>query len=355
MIAIGLSIASGLFASDKEASEKYRQGLQEFKSGNYTSAADKFIAAEKLADTVSMKADALKEAVKTYNKAGLYYKEFETIEKLLTGYASYVNYGEMVDREFQIGTLYYNGHRDPAFWSLRWIPWLTGPDKTIDIFKKALKNAPFAKAAPAARLQLAVIFIEKSENEKALKLLRAIIKNHPDTKECKFAYLELGNALFELSKKGDGDGKYNSDAVKVFGEFLKKYPKAPEGDWVRKCLLKSKDIQAKRLLNIAKFYHRIGRNAPAERYLNKVMMKYPDSLSAENSEELLVKIDKTYSPEGFRPELKSRLQKYPVIPIPPEPSPIIVVPENSDNKWLLPIRDVGLGRREHLKPKNKEQ
>ena len=73
----------------------------------------------------------------------------------------------------------------------------------------------------------------------------------------------------------------------------KKYPKAAEIDWIKKCQLRSKDIQAKRLLGIAEFYKRIGRTAPAERYLNDILVKYPDSKSADKSEEMLSQIDKT--------------------------------------------------------------
>ncbi|MFA7230831.1 MAG: outer membrane protein assembly factor BamD [Victivallaceae bacterium] len=341
-----------LLANDTESSALYQRGLEKYQKGDYNAAAKLFLDAEHMADTVSLKADAVKEAVKSYREGGLLYSEYENIEKLLNSYPGFVDYGKMVDREYEIGNEYFKGYRDPAFWSLRWIPWLTGPDKTITIYESAVKHAPFAKEAPQAKLRLAVLFIEDSKVDKALELLREIIKQYPNSEACKFAYLELGNALFQLSQHGDGDGKYNKESTQVLKEFLKKYPKAPEADWVEKCFLKSKDIQAERLLNIAKFYNRIGRSEPVERYLTDVLKKYPDSLAAENSEEMLTKIDKTYVPEGFRPEVESRFQNYPLIPIPPEPSEIIVVPENSNGKWLLPIKDLGLGNRDKLQAKN---
>jgi outer membrane protein assembly factor BamD (BamD/ComL family) len=212
--------------------------------------------------------------------------------------------------------------------------------------EKALKHAPFSKRAPEAKLRLAVLLIEEGKTPEGLKHLRELVKNYPQSKYCKYAYLELGNALFQLSKAGDGDGKYNNEALSVFKAFKKKYPKADETDWINKCLLKSKDIQAKRLLGIAKFYKRIGRTAPAERYLNDILVKYPDSKSAETSEEILSEIDKSYIPEGFKPSLKSRYQKYDVIPIPSQTSRIIIVPENSNGKYLYPIRDLGIKKPE---------
>lgn len=336
---LGAPLAMG---SDQKASEFFHAGLKAFERGDYVGAAKRFLDAEHMATTVSMRADAVKEAVKSYREAGLLYREFEAIEKLLVSYPSHVDYESKVARQYEIGDAYFRGHRDPAFWALRWIPWLTAPDKTVEIYQKALAHAPFAAGASQARLRLAVIFIEDGKPSEALTLLRDVIEQQPDSPEAKFAYLELGNALFELSRRGDGDGRFNSEAVQVFREFIEKYPDAPERDWVEKCLLKAHDIQAARLHEIAAFYHRIGRNAPAERYLGEVMRYYPDSTSAERSEALLTQIDNTYTPEGFRPELKSRYQRYDVLPIPSEPSPIIIVPESSDGRWLIPIRDLGM-------------
>ena len=349
LISIFLSLAFCVVADDDASTEKFQEGLKELRAGSYKPAAETFEDAEYLTKNVRMKAEAAKEAMKSYRAGKLFYQEFIVIERLLNSYPAEVDFAKLVEREYEICDLYYRGHRDHQFWSLRWIPWLTGPDRTEEILEKALKHAPYAKTAAKAKLRLAILLIEKSNLDAGLKQLRELIKNYPSSKYCKFAYLELGNALYQLSLTGDGDGKYNNEALSVFKSFIKKYPKATEIDWIKKCLLRSKDIQAKRLLGIAKFYKRIGRTAPAERYLNDILVKYPDSKSADKSEEILAQIDKSYTPEGFRPELKSRYQKYDVIPIPESTSRIIVVPENSKGKYLFPIRDLG------IKKKNSEE
>jgi tetratricopeptide (TPR) repeat protein len=344
--ALLLAVSFYTQANDAEANIAFKDGLEKYAAGDYFPAAKRFLDAELLADSPAMKADALKEAVNSYRQAKMYYKEFECVERLLNAFPSFIDFSKMVEREYEIGDEYYRGYRDPEFWALRWIPWLTGPDRAIEIYEKALKHAPFASNAPRAKLRMAVLLIETNKIDKAFEYLREIIKQYPGTIECKYAYLELGNALFQLSQKGDGDGKFNREAVEVFSAFLAAYPKEPECDFVRKCLLKSKDINAQRLLGMAKFYNRIGRSEPAERYLNDVLKQYPDSTEADKSEEMLTKIDKTYVPEGFRPEVESRIQSFRQIPIPPEDSATLVVPENSDGKWLLPIKDLGLGKKD---------
>ena len=126
-------------AKDIQSTEKFQEGLKKFKAKDYVGAADKFLDAEFLSRSTSMKAAAAKEAMKCYRKANLLYKEFVIIERLLNSYPAEVDFGKLVDREYAIADKYYNGHRDPEFWSLRWIPWLTGPDRSEEMLKKALE------------------------------------------------------------------------------------------------------------------------------------------------------------------------------------------------------------------------
>jgi outer membrane protein assembly factor BamD (BamD/ComL family) len=336
-------LTAQLFAAENEAGALFQKGLNQAKQKEYRDAAKTFLDAKQLADGVTMKGKALKEAMLNFRRAKLYGEEFKCIETLLGSYSAQVDYAEMVNREYEIGNMYFKGHRDPAFWSFRWVPWLTEPDKTLKIYLKAIERAPFSPQAPKVKLRVACLYIDDGKIDKSLILLRNLIKNHPDSEITKFAYLELANALFQLAEKGDGDGKYNREATRLLEEFAKKYPKAPERDWVEKTLLKTKDIAAERLYTMAKFYYRIGRTEPAERYLSDVLIKYPDTVAVDNSEEMLTSIDKEFVPTGFRPELKSRIQKFSEIPLPEEDSPIMVAPQASGGKWLLPVRDLGIG------------
>ncbi len=333
-----------LCADDAEANIKYQKALEANTNRNYYDAAKLFLDAEFLADTVSLKAKAVLAAADAYRQARCLYKEYECVEKLLAGYPGYIDFPSMIDREYSIGDQFFAGHRDPAYWALRWVPWLKGPDRTYEIYSSAIKRAPFAESSPMARLRLSALLLDQGKPREALAHLREITSKHPTSPACKYAYLELGTALFELSQRGDGDGKYNAECVQVLHEFLKKYPNEPECDWVRKTILKSKDISAERILNIAKYYKRIGRQDPAERYLSTVLRQYPDTEAAGTSEALLSDLDKTFAPEAFRPEVESRIQLFPNIGIPEERSDLMVVPENSGGKWLLPIRDLGFDK-----------
>ncbi len=348
-------IALPLHAGAPEANEAFREGIEASKQKDYAHAADRFMAAKLYADDARMKVKALQEAAAAYRAAGLRDKEFSCLETLIIAFPGYIDFSATVDREYQIGDDFFKGHRDPAYWSLRWIPWLTGSDLTLKIYEAALKHAPFSQYAPEAQLRVARLLIDDGKTNEALKYLRELIRNYPDSPSRKYGYLELINALMQLARFGDGDGAYNREANEVMADFLKKYPAAPECDWVRKRILEAKDINAQRLYDLAKFYNRLDRTQTAERYLNKVLRDYPDALPVDKSESLLSKIDEKYTPMKFRPELESRYQSFSEKELPAEGEPIMVAPENSDGKWLLPIRDLGLGNEVKVERSNVEK
>ncbi|MBP5531091.1 MAG: outer membrane protein assembly factor BamD [Lentisphaeria bacterium] len=181
----------------------------------------------------------------------LYYREFKAIEKLLTLYPEYADFGPLVDREFEIGELYAVGKREPAFWALRFIPWLVDEDHTEEIFKRALDRAPFSKFSAKAHLRLAYICDRSGRVKESIAQLREIVRDYPNCEQHKLAMLALAEGLLELSRRGDGDGSYIREAADVLGRFNALYPDAEEKEWVKRRLLEAKDIQAKRLYDMA--------------------------------------------------------------------------------------------------------
>jgi outer membrane protein assembly factor BamD (BamD/ComL family) len=342
------------FADNQEANAEIMDALEQMKEGKYKAAASDFLDAELYADDTFLKAKAVRFAAECYRKSGHKYKEFKCLEKLINSYPTHVEYSKAVDREFELGDEFYAGSRDPRF---DWIPWWDDQDRTIKIYEIALKHGPFAKRAPEARLRLGRLYIDEQKIDKALKTLRETVKMYPKTNIQKYAYFELASLLVQLSRHGDGDGKYGNEAREVLKLIKEKYPTSREIGWVEQALLESDDITAKRLYGIARFYNRIGRTEPAVRYLNDVIQDYPDANVTEDSEALLASIDSEYKPPLEKKTKPLKYQLYTREKIPLQAEPIMIVPENSDGKWLLPIRDLELGeiKKERQEKENKNE
>lgn len=329
-----------LFADDHKAQDVYQAGYAAYQKQDYREAASKFEEAELEADSPVIKANSVKAQIAAWQMCKMPYKEFKAIELLLDRYPEYADFVTLVNREFELAEAYFQGEREPSYWSLRWIPWLTDGDRSSEIYEKALARAPFAGDAPRARLRLAYQLDQEGKIKPSLEQLRRLVNDYPDAAQCKYAYLSLANGLLELAKSGDGDGSCAREAVEVLNKFKERYPDATENGWVDRTLLKLRDVQAERLLVLADYYDKTGKKATAARYLAQVIQEYPESESAEPAERLLTQVDRAFTPDDFRTVSPARFPKYRSYPIPQEARKILITPEASDRKYLLPVYDL---------------
>jgi hypothetical protein len=85
----------------------------------------------------------------------------------------------------------------------------------------------------------------------------------------------------------------------------------------------------------------MGRNDLAERYLAQVIREHGATEDSRESERLLAEINKNYKqPPADALRKEKFVHTFQRNTIPLEQEPVMVVPENSDGKWLLPVRDL---------------
>ena len=332
------ALAFALAASDQDANVYFSQGRTREKAGSYRSAASRYMDAHLMAESSILRGNLLIAAARAYRKAELYGEEFDCLERLLHEHLSEVNFSQIVDREYKIGDLFFAGHRDLAF---SWIPFIKEKDRTVEIYEAVLKTAPCHPRAGGARLRLSRIYIDDQKVDDAVRHLREIPKLHPDTPAAKYALLELCSLLYQMAERGDGDGSYSRQTIEACDNYLKSFPDTPEVPWVKKTRQKARDGIASRIHAVGKYYYSCGKPELAEKYLAEVVRNYSNTSSAAASENLLAKIDEDFEvlPNQSR-RYRPFKENVPRIPIPKEDEPIMVSPEFSGNRWLLPVRNL---------------
>lgn len=326
------------YATDAEANECIKEAAELHNKKSFRKAAARYMDAVLLADTPALKANALIAASLSYRNAKLYGKEFDCIERLIKEHIAHVDFQRAIDRQFEIADTFFDGHRDTAVF---WLPFIKDSDRTREFYEAALQNASCAKQAPNAKLRLGNIYLDDNKPEQALPFFREIISMHPETEAARYASLELMYTYMQLARRGDGDGAWSRLAKSALTDFLAQYPNDPEVPWAKKALDEINTLDAKRMHGLGAYYHRTGRDDLAERYLARVIRDHGETEDAKPSERLLAQIDEDYTPpppDAPRKEKYVHTFKRNTIPI--ERNPILVVPENSDGKWLLPIRDL---------------
>lgn len=326
-----------LAATDEEAQIEIEKAQAAFDKEEFRDAGDYYQAAKLYADTPKIKKNCLIKAGEAYGKANQKYKQFESLRDLVIGFSDQIPFEEVVHKEYEIGNDFAQGHRDIT---LSWMPWIKGKNKSVEIYETVLKQAPFAKFAPALKLRLGRMYLADDKVQKALNIFRQIMKEHPNAPEDKFARFELANALVQMATKaGDGDGMYAREAEEVLLQALEKYPKDPETKWIKQSIYDTDEVRAKRLCDIGEFY--VSRKNPeaATRYFHELLARYPTSEYAETAKKNLVTLDEEYTPS---PTPKKELIRYPIDPLDPEPKVILIAPQASGGKWMLPIEDLDL-------------
>ena len=76
--------------------------------------------------------------------------------------------------------------------------------------------------------------------------------------------------------------------------------------------------------------------------MTEVMRRFPDTQTAAESEKLLTELDKTYFPEKVAPAVAAEYPKYETLKFPEEEQKLLLAPENSNGKFLLPIYDLNI-------------
>ncbi len=328
----------GLAADDAEANVLFAEGRALEKKGSFRKAASTYMDARHMADSTVLKGNALIAAARSYRKAKLYGSEFDCLEKLIKEHLSGINFTQVVEREYKIGDEFFKGHRDLV---VPWIPFIKKEDRTVEIYEAALKNAPCFSDAAESRLRLARMYIDDQKPDDAIRHLNETSKLYPGTDSAKYASLELSSLLLQMSLRGDGDNAYSKQAIEAFDNYLKTYPDSPEVPWVKKARQEVMNRMAKRIHQVGEYYRRTGQKEIAERYFANVVKDYSNTDQANLSEDRLASLDQSYQ---VPPNREKRYQPYKIsyrrASIPEEDAPIIVVPENSENRWLLPIRDL---------------
>ena len=324
--------------NDAAAQEVFQKGLDLEREGDYRKAAKRYLDAELLTSDKIVKWNALTNAARAYRQAELFGREFDCIERLIDEHMSRIDFTAAVNREFEIADAFYNGHRDAMF---AWFPFIKDSDRFLECSEAALNHAPCADSAAAVRLRLAGMYLDDQKTDKAIEKYKEVLQLHPGTDSAYYAALGLADVYCQLAEHGDGDGHWAALAIEQLDHFTENNPQAPEIQWVKEQRLEIDKIQAKRLHDLAKYHHRTGRDDLAEHYLNMVVQRYGETEHAIPSEKLLAEIDETYeAPPANMPRKDPAHYDFVRNPIPLEDSDLLISPENSDGKWLFPIRDL---------------
>lgn len=220
-------------------------------------------------------------------RLGEQWKAYKLFRRALDDYATFVPFEEVLDYEFQVAGQFF-GSKGKQVLGMRF----SSDHMAAEIYDHIVEVAPYSRQAPEALYQSGVLTMNMRSYEESADKFRRLLNRYPRSEVAGAAYVALADVLLRAAEQGDGDGLKVREARRQLSRFFSRHPDHEGVARARELELQAAEIEAGRLLELARFYvrkhHR--RAAAARRYLKEVITDYPGTASAAEAEELLAEL-----------------------------------------------------------------
>ena len=231
-----------------------------------------------------------------YEEEGKDEVAFNYYQKLLEKYPKMTNAEEVLERQYVIATKFLNGK-----WRKLWgyIPIPPSTDKTIEMYQKVIKNAPYSDVAPQAQMKIGAAREKQKEYEKAVKAYETAADKYSEReKVAADAMFKAGLANLKQSKTAEYDQNAATEAISAFTDFKALYPDDKRVPEAEQKVEELKTEQARGAFAIAKFYAKQKKWKAAQIYYNEAITKDPSSEYANEARRRIADLSKRIEANG---------------------------------------------------------
>jgi outer membrane protein assembly factor BamD len=153
-------------------------------------------------------------------------------------------------------------------------------DQAIQAFERILFHHPSSEFVDDAQYWLGRTYLEQKQYDQAIIEFDYLIRNFPKSAQLEQAYFHRARAHLLGAPGYEKDLSDLKIAIRVFDEFLTRYPNSEHTDDVRKEILSARDLLAKKELENGKLYEKLKETSAALLYYEHIMNNYPETGSA---------------------------------------------------------------------------
>jgi outer membrane protein assembly factor BamD len=223
---------------------------------------------------------------------GYLYKSFKEFQALLTKHPNTERFEEVLDRQYQIGNLFFSGARDKV-WGVKMFPSL---DKAVEIYEQVVKNGPYSKAAPDAQLRIGLTREKQKQYVEAVRAYEKLVERYPKLPQAEAAQFQIGYAYMQEAGRSEYDQNAANQSIAGFTEFLVRYPKSEKAGLAEQYRSGLSEEQAKGLFRIGQFYEKRKAYRSALIYYSEVIAKNPQSDWANAAQLKIARLTPATSP-----------------------------------------------------------
>ncbi|GEM_PF-1145881 len=222
----------------------------------------------------------------SYEGMGEYYNAFQVYQKLLDTYPSYAETDTIIERQYRIGNLFFEGQKR-KFLGFEILP---SGDQAIEIFKKVVDNAPYGSYGEAAQYKIGECYKKLGKYAEAKEAFESAIRQYPDGEYADAARFQIAFCTVKESKKSAYDQQATDQAITEFKEFIRSHPQSESVDEAKAMIAELLDRKAEKSFQIAEFYESRRDLASAKVYYQEIITQYPESSYATTAKEKIEKL-----------------------------------------------------------------
>jgi outer membrane assembly lipoprotein YfiO len=222
----------------------------------------------------------------SYEGLGEYYKAFQTYQKLLDAYPSYAETDAIIERQYRIGNLFFEGQKR-KFFGFEILP---SGDQAIEIFKKIVDNAPYGSYGEAAQYKTGECYKKLGKYTEAKEVFESAVRQYPGGEYVDIARFQIALCTVKKSKESAYDQQATDQAIAEFKEFIRSHPRSESADEAKAMIAELLDRKAEKSFQIAEFYESRRDLASAKVYYQEIITQYPESSYATIAKEKLEKL-----------------------------------------------------------------
>jgi len=208
-----------------------------------------------------------------------FYNAFKAFQNMVQKYPSSDYFEQALGEQYRIANLYLAGEPQ-RIWK---IPVGPSMDRTVEMYQRIIKNAPFGTYAPQCQFKIGLANEQQRKYTDAVDAYQLVIDNYPTTSVAADAQYQIGYAWMRASSSGDYDMGAAKKAVEAFQDFLVRYPDSDKAEQAQENIQRLGQRQTQGAFAIAKFYE--SQHPPQPRaafiYYNEVIREDPNSSEAQ--------------------------------------------------------------------------
>jgi outer membrane protein assembly factor BamD len=156
-------------------------------------------------------------------------------------------------------------------------------NQAIEAFERVLFYHPSSEFVDDAQYWLARTYLAQKDYDQAIVEFDYLVRNFPNTPQLADAYFYRAKAYLLGAPNYDKDLTDLKNAIRLFDEFLTRFPNSEYTDDARQEILMARNRLAKKELENGKLYEKLSEPEAAQLYYAYIMNNYPETESANEA------------------------------------------------------------------------